>query len=179
MNLKMIEAHGNGLNWGKFSIGQLTADEWATRSEVPGPSQLAPHTLLQQIGFWTPDDSWVWVLDLQTREGAWFHVGHGLAKADLEKHKLWVCPLYEPFLAWLYDNWPADGNLDDLPATVELPEAEAAFHGHRRPGPENELYEAACDVLNDYREGKVLPATDSLERLREALYALDPNLNLS
>ena len=57
------------------------------------------------------------VLDLQTGEGAIFMPG-GLAAADLDKHGIWVCPLFEPFLAWLYKQDLSD--LDALPAVVEI-----------------------------------------------------------
>jgi hypothetical protein len=51
---------------------------------------------------------------------------------------IWVCPLFEPFLEWLYERYREAGelDLDELPDVVELPGAEFAFHGHRRPGPE-------------------------------------------
>jgi hypothetical protein len=76
----------------------------------------------------------VWVLDLQTREGAAFKLG-GSVQADLTKHQIWVCPMYEPFLEWLYQQPPDAVMALDLPAFVDLPDAEFAFSGHRRPGP--------------------------------------------
>ena len=70
-------------------------------------------------------------LRLQTGEGAMFRPG-GSPAADLDKHAVWVCPLFQPFLAWLYEQDLTD--LDALPAHVELPDAEFAFAGYRRPG---------------------------------------------
>ena len=87
--------------------------------------------LLQTIG-WCPEN--VIVFDLQTREGAAFRPG-GLAEADLKKHAIWVCPMYQPFLEWLYKQDLTD--LTKLPATLDLPDAPFEFSGYRRPGPED------------------------------------------
>lgn len=128
MITKFIEAtqgRERGFNWGKFMIGRFTEDEWDHRSEVdPGVS------LLAAVG---TNPQCVWVLDLQTHEGASFRPG-GLVSADLDKHKVWVCPMFEPFLEWLYDQDLTD--LDALPSLVELPDAPAAMFGYRRGGPE-------------------------------------------
>jgi hypothetical protein len=45
-----------------------------------------------------------------------------------------VCPLFEPFLEWLYEQDLTD--LSTLPRRVELPDAEFSFTGYRRPGPD-------------------------------------------
>ena len=117
-------------NWGKFLVGVLD-EEWARESRI-SPGQ----PLLRACGWWGPER--LWVLDLQTGEGAYFSPG-GMARADLEKHRIWVCPLYEPFLEWLYRQWNECGgklDIDGLPDVVELPDAEFALYGYRRPGPE-------------------------------------------
>jgi hypothetical protein len=117
-----------GPNWGKFAVCRFTPGEAARPSAVDeGP-------LLARCGWWQPRGR-LWVLDLQTGEGAFFQPG-GHAHADLEKHAIWVCPLFEPFLEWLYGQDLSD--LAGLPARVELPAAGFAFHGHRRPGPRKE-----------------------------------------
>lgn len=56
----------------------------------------------------------------------------GDAHTDLQRHKVWVCPLFEPFIAWLY----ARGDVDPMtiPAHVDIPDAAFALAGHRRPG---------------------------------------------
>ncbi len=125
MKTKIIEATSNEFNWGKFMICRFTPDEVAVRSEVDGG-----RSIIRARG-WDPDRHF-WVLDLQTGEGACFSKGH--AGADLNKHKVWVCPLFEPFLAWLYTQDVTD--LDALPGLVDLPHAENAMHGYRRKGPE-------------------------------------------
>ena len=121
-------------NWGKFCLGQFSADEWQQ------PSQVSPEVgrpLLRQIGW---DDAHHLVLDLQTGEGAVFRLG-GLASADLNKHKIWVCPLFEPFLGWLYayrNEHVQRGDrrwFDDLPLHVDLPTAPFSLSGYRRQGP--------------------------------------------
>jgi hypothetical protein len=127
MKTKFIEATNGPQNWGKFMIGRFEREEWYRPSAV-APSDRWP--LMQTVG-WRPDH--LLVLDLQTGEGAIFGP-YGLAHADLEKHRIWVCPLFEPFLTWLYQQDLAD--LDRLPAHIDLPDAEFAMQGYRRPGPE-------------------------------------------
>lgn len=130
----IVEAVGTGGNWGKFLVARF-AQEWQRRSEVSRvhfeartddePSLDVP--LLFQTG-WRPDH--VMVFDLQTGEGALFKPG-GFATADLEKRRIWVCPLFEPFLAWLYEQDLED--LDALPRVIKLDHG-LELHGRRRPG---------------------------------------------
>lgn len=137
MITKFIEATNGPLNWGKFLVGRFEPEEWAQRSGVDlvdsrpllGARGWAPHHLL--------------VLDLQTGEGAIFRPG-GHAGADLQKHRIWVCPLFEPFLAWLYKQELAD--LDALPAHVDLPAAPFEWRGHRRAGPEEGAHGADAEL---------------------------------
>lgn len=120
MILKFIEGT-NGFNWGKFLLMKFTADEWSYISKIDG------FPLLRSRG-WGPEH--IWVMDVQTGEG--FCTAHGgLAVADLQKHEVWVCPMFEPFLQWLYTQDVSD--LTKLPAVVEL-EGESALAGYRRSG---------------------------------------------
>jgi hypothetical protein len=128
MIVKMIEVTNNDLNWGKFML--LRPDTEWSRLPTMDPSSRTP--LLRQIG-WTPEH--VWVLDLQTGEGACFRPG-GIARADLLKHKIWCCPMYEPFLEWLYRQDLAD--ITALPDMVNLSDAKFEMWGYRRPGPAEE-----------------------------------------
>jgi hypothetical protein len=123
MITKIIEATNGPNNWGKFLIGRMDA-EWSRRSAVSGLP------LLREIG-WGLEH--VWVLDLQTGEGACF-MPRGLASFDLNEHRVWVCPLFEPFLTWLYRQDLSDLAL--LPDSIDLPDAPFAFRGYRRLGPE-------------------------------------------
>lgn len=130
MKTKFIEAT-NGFNWGKFAVSEFTNEEWHLRSNLPG----AEHERLLYGRGW--DRAHLLVLDLQTGEGAIFRLG-GSARADLQKHRIWVCPLFEPFLEWLYvvnGEVSVAGWLDSLPGYIELPNAPSAMYGHRRPGP--------------------------------------------
>lgn len=128
MQTKIIEATNGPLNWGKFLLGRLDV-EWNIASSVDTAS---PFPLLRTIG-WSRDQSHIWILDLQTREGAMFRVDrHAVPSSDLNKHKIWVCPLFEPFLEWLYKQDVTD--LDALPAHIDLAFAPFAFRGYRRPG---------------------------------------------
>lgn len=123
MLTKIIEAT-NEFNWGKFMIAQFDAQEMSRRSTISGSQQ----SLIREIG---KGPGGLWVLDLQTGEGAFFYP-RGLARADLNKHKIWVCPMFEPFLEWLYQQDITD--LSALPDLVQLPKAESALWGYRRPG---------------------------------------------
>jgi hypothetical protein len=116
----------NALNWGKFMICQFEGADFAERSVV---DDITFQGLLDGQG-WGPDH--LLVFDLATGEGALFRPG-GLAAADLMKHKIWVCPMFEPFLEWLYEQDLSD--LSALPRRIELPEAPMAAAGYRRPGP--------------------------------------------
>ncbi len=133
MKVKFIETTNQadgGLNWGKFMVARFEPTELAVPSAIE--ESLGVHAGLIAGRGWGPDH--LLVLDLQTGEGAMFRHG-GFAKADLTKHRVWVCPMFEPFLDWLYRQNVSD--LDTLPALVEFTEAESpsAFAGYRRPGP--------------------------------------------
>ena len=137
MKTRIIEATnaegGGGINWGKFMVAQYDTNDWLTRSTVDAGRAL--NSILAGRG-WTQKHAWV--LDLQTGEGACFLLG-GSAEHDLnEKHRIWVCPLYLPFLRWLYkQSKTTDPHwLDKLPAVVRFTEDEApsALAGYRRGG---------------------------------------------
>lgn len=124
MQTKIIEATSPQGNYGKFLLGRMDA-EWGRKSVIERPIQgLA---LLYSLG-WVPEH--LWVLDLQTGEGALFRPD-GLASADLNKHQIWVCPLYEEFLKWLYLQDLTD--LAQLPETIEI-DAPFSMQGYRRSG---------------------------------------------
>lgn len=123
MQVKFIEVTNNDQNWGKFFVARFDKDEWGYQS------QFGKGSLLREVG-WGPDN--IIVFDLQTREGAGFRPG-GLASADLDKHQVWVCPMYQPFLEWLYQQDLTD--LSKLPASLNLPNAPFALAGYRRKGP--------------------------------------------
>lgn len=124
MQTKVIEAtqdHKTGFNWGKMLVGRFDS-EWEVQTTIGAGS------LLSNCG-WSPEH--ILVMDLQTGEGAIFRPG-GLASADLNKHRVWVCVLFEAFLEWLYQQDLRD--LEALPALVELPDVSPAFSGYRRAG---------------------------------------------
>lgn len=122
--------------------------------------------LVERCG-WTR--SHVMVVDLQTGEGAIFKLG-GLPSADLDKHRVWVCPMFEPFLTWLYDyqrkhvETQADGAragwFEAMPALVEL-DAEPAIRGHRRQGP-------SLIASEDIREGDTVLVDCDMRLVRRA-----------
>lgn len=136
MKTKIIEARTKGMtgNWGKFLVGQFSS-EWNRKPAIDGEFEDAEANAafkrmpLLRLRGWS--NKHIMVLDIETGEGAIFRHG-GNARADLNKHRIWVCPLFEPFLSWLYKQDVS--NIDKLPDKVEL-DAEFMWHGHRRPGP--------------------------------------------
>lgn len=129
---KIIEVE-NGFNWGKFLVAKFDDLELSLRSSVDPET---PMTMLRAIGYGR-DDTCVWVVDLQTREGAGFYP-NGNASIDLNARSIWVCPMYEPFLNWLYKQDLSD--ITKLPAVVRFTLEETAEHtasqGYRRQGPQ-------------------------------------------
>ena len=127
MQTKIIEATNGPMNWGKFLVGRLDV-EWQVPSSVNTQSSFP---LLTTIGM---SRNMLWVFDLQTREGAGFVAHPGaVASSDLKEHKIWACPLFEPFLTWLYQQDLSD--IAALPPHIDLPDAPFSFRGYRRPGP--------------------------------------------
>ena len=120
------EVAGRPFNWGKFMVARFTLEEWGRRSK-DGHVLLS---LLDQIGW---SQRHIIVFDLQTCEGAAFLPG-GWPKADLDKHRIWVCPLFEPFLEWLYRRDLT--NLDMLPDSIVLQDSPPDISGYRRKGGE-------------------------------------------
>ena len=156
MRVKIIEATQgieSGYNWGKFMV--ITLDE-----ELMTPSALVAGRVLAMRG-WSGRE--VIVIDLETCEGAAFNPG-GLASADLNKHRVWVCILFEPFLQWLYQQDLRD--ITKLPSIIELPEVPPEMHGYRREGP---LADPSLQAL--LRQMADVPLDDlapSLRKLRTA-----------
>lgn len=127
MKSTIVEVTNGPNNWGKFLLCQYEEKEITYRSRVGGIN------LFHCIG---ENHNIVWVLDLQTGEGARFlPKGHGMASIDLEKHRIWVCPLFEPFLNWLYANPQHHADVRTAPSLVDLPDAPFAISGYRREGP--------------------------------------------
>jgi hypothetical protein len=112
MKTHIIEVtNASEFKWGKFMLMQFDS-EWEYRSKLP---EAGSYPLLRAIGV--------------GRDGA-------MPSADLQKHRIWVCPMYEPFLEWLYQQDLSD--VAKLPHLVTLgPEADrhCAMQGYRREGP--------------------------------------------
>lgn len=121
MKYRFVEATSTAGNFGKFVVVSFDSDDWAVQSVVDG------FPLIRSRG-WTPKH--VLVFDLQTGEGAMFRPG-GFAPADLNKHKIWVCPLFQPFLEWLY----TQPDPTEPSRFVDLGDAAFALYGYRREGP--------------------------------------------
>lgn len=102
----------NQVLWGKFMVGEFDSDDWSATSGVD-----LGRRLLRGRG-WGMEHRLV--LDLQTGQGAVFCVrALGAAEVDVNEAKIWVCPMFRPFLQWLYEH--ADVPLEALPRVVEFP----------------------------------------------------------
>jgi hypothetical protein len=138
MKTKIVEVCQPELrNWGKFMVAQF--DE----AETSHISAVTHSPFLVEVGYGGDIRRWLWVFDLQTGEGAIFPVlNRGSVRHDLDKHKIWVCLLYEPFIGWLYQNY--DGDIDKIPNYLEI-NAPDGLYGYRRPG----LGELTAGLLDD------------------------------
>jgi excisionase family DNA binding protein len=166
---KIIEAESPQGNWGKFLVGQFDT-EWEFESAVG-----VGRPVMGACGW---QRAHILVLDLQTGEGGIF-LPYGLASADLRKHKVWVCPLFEPFLTWLYTQDLTD--VDELPSLIVI-EHDLEWQGYRRPGRDlagerDQLLEAARRFVeaNNVLSPDAVVRTDeeSVEELLTAQAAFD------
>lgn len=138
MLTRFIEAtnidHG-GINWGKFLVAKFDSADWNVHA-VEADGLLLE--VLPGKESWNRDTS-VIVFDLQTGEGARFDLRTEPAM-QLDKHRVWVCPMFAPFLDWLFKEIqsrpPGLGRFDitTLPAVAKFA-APSALAGHRRQGP--------------------------------------------
>lgn len=136
MRTKIVEAT-QGLNFGKFLVGELDEKEIAHPSSID-----VGKSTIRACGFGDVG-RWRWVMDLQTREGIFVQFG-GVAVNDLNKHQVWVCPMFEPTLVKLYEYGSAP--VESLPDLIELPaDVGGALYGHRRNAPWSA---ADCRYLN-------------------------------
>lgn len=143
MDTRFVEVTNGEFNWGKFLVARLDHEE------VLRPSVISPEfgSLIRQRG-WSKTD--ILVLDLETCEGAVFSPRGTYARGDLKKHQIWVCPMFEPFLGWLYQQDLTDLSL--LPDSLDLPDAKFMAQGHRRTGPEDMVLRVR-QLLFDHQEG--------------------------
>lgn len=136
MITKFIEATDETqFNWGKFAVCRFDQEEWMRPSSIG-----LNHSLLSQRG-WSPEH--IWVLDLETGEGIWVRPG-GCAVADLDQKSIWCCPMYLPFLEWLYKQDLTDILL--LPSMVNLGKVPTSMQGYRREGKKKWLDQAVSYI---------------------------------
>lgn len=146
--IETVQSKDTARNHGKFLVGRMDKGEWEYRSQVdPG------RPLLSVCGW---PGNFLWVMDLQTGEGIYVQPG-GSARADLNRHQVWVCPMFEPFLEWLYTQDTTD--IHSLRSLVELPDAEFSMQGYRREGPGQEPHAV---LRNDLSEEQRAEAGEAL-----------------
>lgn len=94
MIIHFIEtSHGGTGNWGKFMLARFEREEWEQHSSLPEATE---SRLLSGRG-WAPGH--LLFLNLETGEGTMLSPRAGASvHADLNKHKVWICPMAEPFL---------------------------------------------------------------------------------
>jgi hypothetical protein len=178
MRTRIVELT-NGFNWGKFLLCRFDDIEWRRRTAIPDDTT-SRVPLLAACG-WAPEH--LGVFDLATGEGAFFLPG-GNATADLAKHQIWVCPMYEPFLAWLYKHPEGWTDFDALPDLVTLTDDEtrgrSALYGHRRAGPTvferivTEVLELQERHGRVTREGLEAILTTAIRAARKGTYGEEP-----
>lgn len=81
------------------------------------------------------------LLDLGTREGAWFSP-RGMAVEDMRKHAIHVSPLFQGALTWVRAQIQQGVTLENLPTLVEIPPEEVT-EALRHAGPMKELLRVA------------------------------------
>jgi hypothetical protein len=83
------------------------------------------------------EDEWYRPAHVDGSPFSLFKLG-GHAPSDLEKHRIWVCPMFEPFLKWFYFHKEFWADLDAIPEIITLTDDEtmaaSALAGYRRPG---------------------------------------------
>lgn len=151
-------------NHGKFMVARFIGDEITAKSALPDYTE---HSLWNLGGLRKLRPGMTLVLDLQTGEGAGFSLEpHGAGQTaarsalyELEKHELWVCPMFPPFLGWLFAQGMGGikGDIRTLPRYVELDTLDGALY---RP-----------------RSGRHEAADKMQEAIREALECLDPEFD--
>lgn len=118
MITKIIEGSDGGA-YGKWLVGQLDEHERARTTSLPGYE--GSHSIwtfggARKLG---AHPGAVLVLDLQTGQGGVFIPGPSSSPdADLDKAKIWVCPLFRDFFRWLYTQDMAD--VTQLPDFIDL-----------------------------------------------------------
>ena len=138
MRTKLVEVTDQAcFNFGKFMVAEFDQVEWGRRSIIEAENGF-DISLLGRCGW--DRNGHIMVFDIQTGEGALFKPG-GSPKHDLEKHRVWVCLLFEPFLKWLY-KWVEEQRkamdgiiyIDTIPDKLVLPNRNPGLSGYRRAG---------------------------------------------
>lgn len=122
MDTRFIEA-STYINHGKFMVARFDHEERLATTALPGME--GQPLFMNSGGLRRLNPDRTLVVDLQTGEGAEFSLSGGRQEAKWaleQKHpRLWICPLFAPFLGWLFD-FNIDGlvPLTDLPRHIDL-----------------------------------------------------------
>jgi hypothetical protein len=94
---KIIEVSDQA-NWGKMLVQEFDEAELARKSSVGDGETVLGATAARRSTFATGDPRDLrLVIDLQTHEGALFDLTTCAPERDLDRHQIWVCPLFLPF----------------------------------------------------------------------------------
>jgi hypothetical protein len=127
----------NKANWAKLQLLQWEPSDLARPSLVQKGKVLLNAVQVRRGDAADPLTA-VFVRDLQTQEGCEFYPSpEADCKTQLDMHRVWVCPLFYPFVSWLFANY--QGDVTSLPDLVELADSKKQeYQGYRRPGEEME-----------------------------------------
>lgn len=158
MRRQFIEV-SDDMNWGKMELQQLEPSDMEVMSLVKAGAPLLTAIETQRRSSADPLKQ-VRIWDLQTGEGAVFTPARGEdPKAQLDQHRVWVCPLFLPFVRWLFRQDCTD--ITALPRLVEFPEGDVChLQGYRRGGPDITAFGVVRDkVVEALRLAVTLPGT--------------------
>lgn len=118
MITKIIEG-SDGALYGKWLVGQLDQIELGATTALPGFEGTQRIWTFGGARKFGAHPGARLVLDLQTSQGGVFIPdSKSSADADLDKSKLWVCPLFRQFFCWLYQQDVSD--VSALPSFIDL-----------------------------------------------------------
>lgn len=135
MDVHFVEATNGPQNWGKFAVCRFTDDEWKVLSQVDGRPLLAGRG-------WSREHTLI--VDLQTGEGAFFP--EWVHKSDLDKHAIWVCPMFEHALLKIL---AGDHDPMKTEPLIDFPDAPFEYAGYRRGGPQLHALRQAATVVSE------------------------------
>lgn len=123
MITKLIETT-DMFNHGKFLVGQMEGFELTQYLAIKDDGRQLSHVL-------HASPSKFWVLDCATCEGAFFDFSND-AYYQLERHQVWVCPMFPLFLEWAFEKFKQEPNVLNWDSLVNLKQGKHNALSRRR-----------------------------------------------